>query len=182
MKTHLPLFLALLAMVAPCLAGETDSTPPTATESSAWITGPDAAFRQATTSRRPLLINFTGSDWCIWCHYLYEFLESHDDIDAALHDVFVVAKVYVGDENRNKEFFATLPAAAGAPHPAVAFRSSSAESSPTGRGRRRRTRVRARGPTSYGACRRWAPGPRRRVASRSPRRRRPAPQSRCARP
>ena len=63
-----------------------------------------------------LVLLISGGDWCIWCHYLYEFLESHDDIDAALHDVFVVAKVYVGDENRNKEFFATLPEAAGAPH------------------------------------------------------------------
>ena len=79
MKTHLPLFLALLAMGAPCFAGETDSTPPTATESSAWITGPDVAFRQATTSRRPLLINFTGSDWCIWCHRVRDeiFIQKH---------------------------------------------------------------------------------------------------------
>jgi thioredoxin-related protein len=63
-----------------------------------------------------LVLLVSGGDWCIWCHYLYEFLESHDDIDAALHEVFVVAKVYVGDDNRNKEFFATLPEAAGAPH------------------------------------------------------------------
>jgi hypothetical protein len=63
-----------------------------------------------------LVLLISGGDWCIWCHYLYEFLESHDEIDAALHDVFVVAKVYVGEDNRNEEFFATLPAAAGAPH------------------------------------------------------------------
>jgi hypothetical protein len=67
-------------------------------------------------SENKLVLLISGGDWCVWCHYLYEFLESHDDIDAALHDVFVVAKVYVGDDNRNKEFFATLPEAAGAPH------------------------------------------------------------------
>jgi hypothetical protein len=33
-----------------------------------------------------------------------------------LHEVFVVQKVYVGDENMNKEFFGRLPKAAGAPH------------------------------------------------------------------
>jgi hypothetical protein len=73
-----------------------------------------AVARADSESKLVLLIS--GGDWCIWCHYLYEFLESHADIDAALHDVFIVAKVYVGEDNRNTEFFATLPEAAGAPH------------------------------------------------------------------
>jgi len=63
-----------------------------------------------------LLLLISGGDWCIWCHYLAEFLEREQTLDAALHDVFVVQKVYVGDQNMNKEFFATLPKAAGAPH------------------------------------------------------------------
>ena len=63
-----------------------------------------------------LVLLVSGGDWCIWCHYLYRFLESNDEVDAALHDVFVVAKVYVGDENLNKEFFGKLPKADGAPH------------------------------------------------------------------
>ena len=44
------------------------------------------------------------------------FLDRETALDAALHEVFVVQKVYVGDENMNKEFFAGLPKAAGAPH------------------------------------------------------------------
>ena len=51
-----------------------------------------------------------------WCHYLAAFLEREAAIDAGLHDVFVVQKVYVGDENMNPEFFGGLPKAAGAPH------------------------------------------------------------------
>jgi hypothetical protein len=58
----------------------------------------------------------SGGDWCKWCHYLAAFLDRETALDAALHDVFVVQKVYVGDENMNKEFFARLPKAAGAPH------------------------------------------------------------------
>jgi len=73
-----------------------------------------AELRAHAEDKRVLLI--AGGDWCIWCHYLYAFLESNDDVDGALHDVFVVAKVYVGDENRNEEFFAKLPKADGAPH------------------------------------------------------------------
>jgi hypothetical protein len=33
-----------------------------------------------------------------------------------VHDVFVVQKVYMGDENHNEEFFAGLPKADGYPH------------------------------------------------------------------
>jgi hypothetical protein len=71
----------------------------------------------ATAEREDkLVLLVSGGDWCIWCHHLYAFLERETDLDAALHEVFVVEKVYVGDENRNREFFARLPEAAGAPH------------------------------------------------------------------
>jgi thioredoxin-related protein len=80
---------------------------------------PFAALQAAQVSAAAddkLVLLVSGGDWCIWCHYLYRFLESHDDVDAALHDVFVVAKVYVGEENLNAEFFGKLPKADGAPH------------------------------------------------------------------
>jgi thioredoxin-related protein len=73
-----------------------------------------AEARADTEDKLVLLVS--GGDWCIWCHYLYAFLETNDDVDRALHDVFVVAKVYVGDENLNEKFFAKLPKADGAPH------------------------------------------------------------------
>lgn len=75
----------------------------------------DSAVAQAAAQSKLVLL-ISGGDWCIWCHYLAAFLERETPIDAALHDVFVVAKVYVGDENKNTEFFARLPEAAGAPH------------------------------------------------------------------
>jgi thioredoxin-related protein len=75
----------------------------------------DAALAQAASEQKLVLL-ISGGDWCKWCHYLAAFLEHETALDAALHDVFVVAKVYVGEENMNKEFFATLPKAAGAPH------------------------------------------------------------------
>lgn len=75
----------------------------------------DAAVAQAAAEDKLVLL-ISGGDWCIWCHYLAAFLERETAIDAALHDVFVVQKIYVGDENKNKDFFAGLPEAAGAPH------------------------------------------------------------------
>jgi thioredoxin-related protein len=75
----------------------------------------DTAVAKAAADDKLLLL-ISGGDWCKWCHYLAAFLERETAIDAALHDVFVVQKIYVGDENMNKEFFARLPTAAGAPH------------------------------------------------------------------
>jgi hypothetical protein len=37
-----------------------------------------------------LVLLISGGDWCIWCHYLAEFLERETALDAALHDVLVV--------------------------------------------------------------------------------------------
>jgi len=75
----------------------------------------EAAVAQAAAEDKLVLL-ISGGDWCIWCHYLAAFLDRETDLDTSLHDVFVVAKVYVGDENQNQDFFATLPKAAGAPH------------------------------------------------------------------
>jgi thioredoxin-related protein len=63
-----------------------------------------------------LVLLISGGDWCSWCHYLAAFLAREPALDAALHDVFVVQKIYVGADNKNREFFARLPEAAGAPH------------------------------------------------------------------
>jgi thioredoxin-related protein len=73
------------------------------------------AVKQAETQHKLVLL-VAGGDWCIWCHYLYAFLEANEDLDRALHEVFVVQKVYMGDDNHNEEFFASLPKADGYPH------------------------------------------------------------------
>lgn len=75
----------------------------------------EAAVAKAGAEGKRLLL-ISGGDWCKWCHYLAAFLDRETALDADLHDVFVVQKIYVGSENMNKEFFARLPKAAGAPH------------------------------------------------------------------
>jgi len=32
-----------------------------------WLTDYDAALKQAAAEKKPVLIDFTGSDWCGWC-------------------------------------------------------------------------------------------------------------------
>ncbi len=35
-----------------------------------WLTSYDQALKASAELKRPVLINFTGSDWCIWCKKL----------------------------------------------------------------------------------------------------------------
>ena len=74
----------------------------------------DARVKAADEDKLVLIV--AGGEWCIWCHYLDEFLAENADIGKAFKDTFVVAKAYIGDEKDNDAFFATLPEAVGYPH------------------------------------------------------------------
>lgn len=52
MKTIL--FFAALAIASVANAAE-------------WMTDYDKALAQAKAQKKPILVDFTGSDWCIWC-------------------------------------------------------------------------------------------------------------------
>ncbi|EIP99198.1 thioredoxin-related protein [Opitutaceae bacterium TAV1] len=58
MKTRLlaVIALALLSLCSLSRAAE-----------AAWLTDYQAAVKQATAEKKALLLDFTGSDWCIWC-------------------------------------------------------------------------------------------------------------------
>ena len=74
-----------------------------------------SAVAQAAAQNKLVLV-IAGGDWCRWCHVLNRFVTKNSDVEIALHDTFVVMKVYVGDENYNEDFFSQLPQARGAPH------------------------------------------------------------------
>lgn len=39
-------------------------------EEGPWMTDLDAAIQKASAEKKDLLLNFTGSDWCVWCQKL----------------------------------------------------------------------------------------------------------------
>lgn len=58
-----------------------------------WQTNYEAAVSQSKASSKPLLLFFTGSDWCSWCHKLEdEALNTQEFIDLA-GDKFIFLKV-----------------------------------------------------------------------------------------
>jgi len=45
----------------------------------AWLTDFEAAKKQAAEENKPILMFFTGSDWCIWCMRLHEDVLDEDE-------------------------------------------------------------------------------------------------------
>ncbi|MBP9006489.1 MAG: thioredoxin family protein, partial [Candidatus Syntrophosphaera sp.] len=47
-------------------------------EPGTWLTDYNLALRLSKESGKPVLINFTGSDWCPWCFRLRDEVFSQD--------------------------------------------------------------------------------------------------------
>jgi protein disulfide-isomerase len=56
MNSFLIAMMSMVVLAATSLAGE-----------SAWLQDYEAAKKQAKEGNKPILINFTGTDWCGWC-------------------------------------------------------------------------------------------------------------------
>lgn len=64
--------------------------------------------------KRILLV--VGGEWCIWCHYLADYLETDMEAQKAFEETFIVMKVNYSDENKNEDFLSQYPDVAGYPH------------------------------------------------------------------
>jgi protein disulfide-isomerase len=58
-----------------------------------WLTNYDDAVNQGRTTSKPLLLLFTGSDWCSWCSKLEEEVLNTNDFAEAVGDKFIFVKI-----------------------------------------------------------------------------------------
>ena len=47
--------------------------------SESWGTDYDAALAKSKKSGKPILVDFTGSDWCVWCIRLHDEVFAHKE-------------------------------------------------------------------------------------------------------
>ena len=73
------------------------------------------ALNLAKETNRKVLIE-VGGDWCSWCFVLDRFIKDNPRLESRLHQVFVVLKVNISEQNDNSEFMAAFPPAQGYPH------------------------------------------------------------------
>jgi thioredoxin-related protein len=60
-------------VIASLPALRADEAAPPVVESApaaAWLTDYERALERARDEKKPVLLDFTGSDWCVWCHRL----------------------------------------------------------------------------------------------------------------
>lgn len=73
------------------------------------------AVEYAKKTNKRILLD-VGGEWCIWCHRIDSFIESHTGIKEFLNKNFVVVKVNYSKENKNEKFLSSYPEIPGFPH------------------------------------------------------------------
>lgn len=85
------MFRFLMGLMICCgLLSASDSATPQAIT---WMTNYNLAATQAKESGKPLLLFFTGSDWCVWCIKAEKEIFSTPEFTQAAGDKFVFVKV-----------------------------------------------------------------------------------------
>lgn len=69
----------------------------------------------ARASHQRILL-LVGGEWCIWCHYLHDFLETDAEIGRLWNERFLTLKVNWSPENTNATFLSQYPPIPGYPH------------------------------------------------------------------
>ena len=74
-----------------------------------------AAIETASKSGKRIIIDL-GGEWCSWCVYMDKFFFQNPALAKIRDDNFLWVKVNVSEQNENKVFLSSYPAAAGYPH------------------------------------------------------------------
>ncbi len=73
------------------------------------------AIEYAQKTNKRILLD-VGGEWCIWCHRLDKFIESHEELRDFMEKHFVVLKINFSKENKNEKFLSNYPNIPGYPH------------------------------------------------------------------
>jgi protein disulfide-isomerase len=92
MKRFLITVASLVAFSAASMAAE-----------SGWLTDYEAAKKQAKEQNRPILINFTGTDWCGWCIKIEKEIFSKDEFKAYAKENLVLMEVDFPEKKKQSD-------------------------------------------------------------------------------
>jgi protein disulfide-isomerase len=70
---------------------------------SGWLTDYEAAKKQAKEQNRPILINFTGTDWCGWCIKIEKEIFSKDEFKAYAKENLVLMEVDFPEKKKQSD-------------------------------------------------------------------------------
>ena len=88
--------LSVTILLGNCeLANADFNSPPSSSFQPAipWVSDYQAGIAEAQKGQKALVLFFTGSDWCSWCHRLEDEVLNQKEFGQALKDKFVFVKV-----------------------------------------------------------------------------------------
>ena len=91
MKRFLITVASLVAISTAAMAAE-----------SGWLHDYEAAKKQAKEENKPILINFTGTDWCGWCIKIEKEIFSKDEFKAYAKENLILMEVDFPEKKENK--------------------------------------------------------------------------------
>jgi len=89
----LGLVMAAAVLTAVSVRAESGTGVKPEPEARTWLTDYDQAIKVATEKKLPILVNFTGSDWCGWCIRLDKEVFSQAAFKAYAKDNLVLLKL-----------------------------------------------------------------------------------------
>jgi thioredoxin-related protein len=113
------MFIVLTVSLIP--AQPIDSTKPKSEQHQKFDPARDAqkdiqdALVLAKKSNKRILLDI-GGEWCIWCHRLDSLFIQNKDLENYLNKHYVVVKINVSEENKNKAILSKYPKVTGYPH------------------------------------------------------------------
>ena len=70
-----------------------------AADNLSWEDNLEKALQQAKTENKAVLVNFTGSDWCVWCIRLTEEVFSKNEFETYAKKNLVLVKAGFSTKN-----------------------------------------------------------------------------------
>ena len=90
MKKYMVLFATLLFLTSVGCAQALDDLK---SESLNWHINLEEAVKVAQEENKNILVNFTGSDWCVWCHRLRDEVFIQDEFKKYADDNLILVKL-----------------------------------------------------------------------------------------
>ncbi|MCH9609419.1 MAG: Disulfide bond reductase DsbH [Chlamydiales bacterium] len=87
--------LLILAITTVNLHAQEEQSPQMQTQGSSiqWFTDYQSAMQMAQKERKPLILYFTGSDWCGWCKKMDSEIFSSPEFTSAVGSKFIFVKL-----------------------------------------------------------------------------------------
>ncbi len=92
-KMVLGMMMVAAVLTTGCVRAESESGEQLVAYAKLWLTDYDQALKVAAEKQRPVLVDFTGSDWCGWCIRLDKEVFSQEGFKSYARENLVLLKL-----------------------------------------------------------------------------------------